>query len=338
MAGRPTSQEPHASHESNRTLTEENTAADPAQEPLLGRRPNAHTDKTHHKPNIGRFQLLLVLLIQIAEPITAKVIFPFVNQFVRETGITGGDERKTGYYAGMIESLFFVTESATVYHWGSASDVYGRKPILLVGLMLLGPATLGFGMSRTFGMMLLFRAFQGVCNGNIGVTKSVLVESAGTSDSSAIAYLFSLMSITWATGSTLGPIIGGILARPSERWPVFDTKLWRSYPYLLPCGTAALLVLITLLIASVSLKETNPAILKKGTQLRPVDPELEPEGYGALDSAPPPPPPQAPIPTERLLTKRTVIPLINIAYLAFVQQSVAVLTPLVLSTDRKSVV
>lgn len=79
--------------------------------------------------------------------------------------------------------------------------------------------------------------------------------------------------------------------------------------------------------------QTNPAILKKGTQLRPVDPELEPEGYGALDSAPPPPPPQAPIPTERLLTKRTVIPLINIAYLAFVQQSVAVLTPLVLSTS-----
>ena len=47
-------------------------------------------------------QILIVLLIQFAEPITGIVIFPFINQFVRETGVTGGDETRTGYFAGMI--------------------------------------------------------------------------------------------------------------------------------------------------------------------------------------------------------------------------------------------
>jgi hypothetical protein len=47
-------------------------------------------------------QLFSVFLIQTAEPLTATVIYPFINQFVRETGITGGDEKKTGYYAGLI--------------------------------------------------------------------------------------------------------------------------------------------------------------------------------------------------------------------------------------------
>lgn len=47
-------------------------------------------------------QLSIVYLIQFAEPVTATVIFPFINQFVRETGITGGDEKKTGYFAGLI--------------------------------------------------------------------------------------------------------------------------------------------------------------------------------------------------------------------------------------------
>jgi hypothetical protein len=51
---------------------------------------------------LPKFQIFIVLLIQFAEPITALVIYPFVNQFVRETGITNGDERKTGYYAGII--------------------------------------------------------------------------------------------------------------------------------------------------------------------------------------------------------------------------------------------
>ncbi len=48
------------------------------------------------------FQLLSVYLIQISEPITATVIYPFINVFVGRTGITKGDEKKTGYYAGLI--------------------------------------------------------------------------------------------------------------------------------------------------------------------------------------------------------------------------------------------
>ena len=52
-------------------------------------------------------QLLIVYLIQFAEPVTAAVIYPFINQFVRATGVTGGDEQKTGYYAGMIVRTLF---------------------------------------------------------------------------------------------------------------------------------------------------------------------------------------------------------------------------------------
>lgn len=51
---------------------------------------------------LPRLQIFIVYLIQFAEPITALVIYPFVNQFVRDTGITRGDETKTGYYAGVI--------------------------------------------------------------------------------------------------------------------------------------------------------------------------------------------------------------------------------------------
>lgn len=56
------------------------------------------------------FQLGIILFIQAAEPITASVIFPFVNQFVLESGVTGGDERKVGYYAGIIVNLSFINK------------------------------------------------------------------------------------------------------------------------------------------------------------------------------------------------------------------------------------
>jgi len=58
-----------------------------------------HDDKRTPLPMA---QLISVFLIQGAEPVTATVIYPFINQFIRETGITNGNEAKTGYYAGII--------------------------------------------------------------------------------------------------------------------------------------------------------------------------------------------------------------------------------------------
>lgn len=57
---------------------------------------------------LPKLQLAILMMMQGAEPICNSVIFPFVNQFVRETGVTNGDERKTGYYAGIVVSIFSV--------------------------------------------------------------------------------------------------------------------------------------------------------------------------------------------------------------------------------------
>lgn len=56
---------------------------------------------------LPKLQIFNLYYIQFGEPITATVIYPFVVQLVRDTGITGGSESKTGYYAGIIVSLLF---------------------------------------------------------------------------------------------------------------------------------------------------------------------------------------------------------------------------------------
>lgn len=53
---------------------------------------------------LDKFQVFLTLIIQAMEPITATVIYAFITQAIRMTGITHGDEKKTGYYAGIIAS------------------------------------------------------------------------------------------------------------------------------------------------------------------------------------------------------------------------------------------
>ena len=51
---------------------------------------------------LPKLQIAILLYLQLAEPITSTVIYPFVNQLIRDIGVTGGDEHKVGYFAGFI--------------------------------------------------------------------------------------------------------------------------------------------------------------------------------------------------------------------------------------------
>ncbi|KAJ6470245.1 major facilitator superfamily domain-containing protein [Mycena vitilis] len=302
---------------------------------------------------LPKLQLTIAVLIQAAEALSATVIFPFVPQFVRDTGITGGDERKTGYWAGVLESVFFVAEFLSVYSWGRASDRFGRRPILLLGPFGLAISLVGFGWSKTFTSLVVFRCAQGVFNGNIGVVKTVMAEIA---DSTNLAQSMALIPLGWSSGSTLGPILGGLLSNPEERWPSSFGKveLLRENPYLLPCAVVALLCFSFFFLGLVGLKESSPLILarRKGEQLREAataDPTLttglmsrEPTTYGAIagvdtdessTQASSPDMDEEPPTVRELLVPRLTIPLINYAFFCFSQTAYQVLFPLMYSTS-----
>lgn len=50
-------------------------------------------------------QFSLVLFLQLAEPLTSQVIYPFIPQLIREIGITNGDETRVGFYVGLMVRL-----------------------------------------------------------------------------------------------------------------------------------------------------------------------------------------------------------------------------------------
>ncbi|KDR78804.1 hypothetical protein GALMADRAFT_224047 [Galerina marginata CBS 339.88] len=221
--------------------------------------PLTTADDNRVKPTpLPKAQLFGVFLIQTAEPITSTVIYPFINQFVRETGITGGDETKTGYYAGIIESAFYFAESLTCVPWGYMSDKYGRRPILLCAPVGLALSMLIFGSSTTFWPLVVSRCFQGIFNGNVGVAKSIIAEMT---DSTNRADAYAFMPTLWTIGITVGPILGGLLSNPAKRWPNTwgQISYLQTHPYFLPCLTAALVALMAFGVAFVTLKETLPS-------------------------------------------------------------------------------
>ncbi|KAI9443966.1 MFS general substrate transporter [Lactarius indigo] len=274
-------------------------------------------------------QILVLLLLQLSEPITSVSINPYINQLVRELPIVDGDEKKVGYYAGLIVSLYFAAEAVTVLQWSRLSDYVGRKPVLLFGLLGTIVSSLLFGLSRSFLTLVLSRCLHGMLNGNVGVMKSMMAE---LTDETNMARGFSLIPVTWSVGATIGPFIGGVLSRPQDRWPnVFSHPFWGEYPYFLPCLATAGYSLLSFSLAAIFLKETvniDP-IMKPNSVVNSDLPRVE-EGV-MLDG--PAKKTEQPLPLRALLTRPVVISVANYGMIALLSMSGSALIPLVWSTS-----
>ncbi|KAG2122761.1 major facilitator superfamily domain-containing protein [Suillus clintonianus] len=304
---------------------------------------------------LPKMQLAILLLAQMPEQLTASVIYPFVNQLVRSTGITGGDERKTGYYAGLIESLYYAIEAITILQWGRVSDHIGRKPVILVGLFGVTLSIVSFGFSKEFWMLILSRCAQGALNGNLGVVKCNMTEITDTSN---MAQAFAWLPFAWAAGYTLGFLIGGVLSDPAAKWPdtVGRYLLFHRYPYFLPCIVAASVAIASWLITLLFLKESMRGAASRTQSLSHIDDTKKSIMQAAkihdkpadtqvdilprmLDEAETANPASSSLGSSRtdfrsILIPRVMIPVLHYGLLCFVDQCMLVLMPLMYSTSR----
>ncbi|CAE6475066.1 unnamed protein product [Rhizoctonia solani] len=266
--------------------------------------------------------LSILFSMQLSESIASTVIYPFVAQFVNETGITGGDGSKVGYYAGMIESIFFLTESLFTLQYGRISDRIGRRPVLLFGIFGQALSIFSVGLSKKFWQLVFSRALSGALNGNLGVAKSMVVE---LTDETNQAQAFAFFPIVWSTGSTLGPFLGGTLSHPAKGFPnLFDTPFWNAYPYFLPCLVAAIYSSCIFIFGALFLKETHATHATHPCA----------EGSTGNSAAPPSAPqPRRSVSIRSVLTGRARIAIANYAFLAFTDIAYLGLLPIVFAVS-----
>lgn len=299
-------------------LLHANDYVEPLQEPIV-------TGKTP----LPWGQFSIILSLQVLEPMTSQVISPFAPQLIRDIGVTNGEEARVGIYVGLLQSLFFATEALTTFHWSRLSDLVGRKPILLIGLTGISISMYSFGLSKTFWSIALSRCLCGALNGNVVVMKSMI---ADITDSTNMPQAYGYIPFAWQAGIALGPLVGGLFAHPTARYPELFGRfeLLQAYPYFLPCGVIETLALVwwcvTFLFLSESTQPSSSLARLLGLHGRERSASRTMPSHSGLQSK------MKPLPFRDLLVTRVIIASCAYAGTALVEISFRAVQPVFYAT------
>ncbi|KAJ8120137.1 hypothetical protein ONZ43_g3080 [Nemania bipapillata] len=105
-------------------------------------------------------------------------------------------------------------------------------------------------------MAIIVRGFQGACNGNVGIIRTMVAEMV--QDRELQPKAFSIMPLVWSIGSVFGPAFGGLFAKPAQQLPGLfgDSYFFNKFPFALPNFLAGIVFLVSVSTAALFLKET----------------------------------------------------------------------------------
>ena len=106
-------------------------------------------------------------------------------------------------------SSFLLTQTATTVVFGKLADLYGRKPVLLVGIGVFLGGSILCGLAWSMPSLIAFRLIQGVGAGAIQpVCLTVVGDLYSVRERGKIQ---GWLASVWGVSSVLGPLAGGLI-------------------------------------------------------------------------------------------------------------------------------
>ncbi|NTU71418.1 MAG: MFS transporter [Coriobacteriia bacterium] len=153
--------------------------------------------------------------------------------------------------AGLIFSSYPLMQVIAAPALGRLSDVWGRKPVLLLSIAGTACALVLLGLSKSLWMLLASRMIDGITGGNISVAQAYMTDVTDEKDR---GQAFGLVGAAFGIGFILGPATGGVLSQYGQMVAPF---------------TAAALALGNLLLVAFVLPESLSAERRAAVKAEP---------------------------------------------------------------------
>ena len=182
-----------------------------------------------NKLNILYFNIFLMFL-------GISIVIPVLPTILYDLDLNGSD-------LGLLVAVFALFQMIASPFGGRFADKFGKKIIIIIGLLLFSISEFIFAVGNTFSILLLSRVLGGISAAFVMPGVNGMIGDLSTAENRARN--FSYMSAVINTGFIIGPGVGGFLAEISHRMPFYF---------------AGVLGIIALLFSIILLKEEKEVV------------------------------------------------------------------------------
>tara|TARA_R110002074_G_scaffold3446_3_gene18313 strand:+ start:13579 stop:14838 length:1260 start_codon:yes stop_codon:yes gene_type:complete len=205
------------------------------------------------KEKLNRIYLILLSLFVVM--LGYGILLPTLPYYTERLALKDNlDTELINFHIGMLTSIYPLFQLLFVIVWGKLSDKYGRKPLIVIGLIGFVVMNLLTGLATSLTMLYIARIVGGI------FTSSVIpVSNAYLSDITSEKRRTKIMAwsgVAISSGLIFGPVLGGFLSQTNLHFK-FSIGVFHLDRFSVPFILAALLGFVVVLIIGKWLKNTE---------------------------------------------------------------------------------
>ena len=129
---------------------------------------------------------------------------------------------------------YLLATAASIMIFGRLGDMFGRKPLMLVSVLIIALGSIACGLSQSMGQLILFRSLQGI-GGGMMIATAFAAPADLFPDAKQRVRWMALVSAAFAMASGIGPVLGGAATQALG---------WRAAFFISPIAAAVALFLL----------------------------------------------------------------------------------------------
>ncbi len=170
--------------------------------------------------NISRHAIYFVVITVAMESVGFGIILPVMPQLI--DSLTGEGIGQAALYGGWLLFSYAVMQFLFAPVMGNIGDRFGRRPVLLISMFVLGVDYLIMAMAPNLFWLFVGRIMAGIAGSSYSVANAYV---ADISNDSNRAQNFGLIGAAFGAGFVIGPAIGGFLGEYGPRAPFYTAAI-----------------------------------------------------------------------------------------------------------------
>ena len=142
------------------------------------------------------------------------LIIPVMPDLIQEVG--GGTLAEAAIWGGILSTTFAVMQFLFGPVMGGLSDRFGRRPVLLIALVVMALDYVLMALASALWVLLLGRVIGGITAATQSTATAYMADISAPHERAA---RFGLMGAAFGAGFVIGPVMGGLLAEYGTRAP-----------------------------------------------------------------------------------------------------------------------